>query len=64
MSLRSRQHSVDGRIQSNPSPPGDTVLGLEGQVRLFLPKLDRYRQGVQGILRPVDALRLLINAAT
>ena len=64
MSLRSRKHSVDGRIQSNPSPPGDTVLGLEGQVGLFLPILDRYRQGVQGILQLFDALRLLINSAT
>ena len=64
MSLRSRQHPIDGRIQSNPSPPGDTVLGLEGQVGLFLPILDRYRQGVQGILQLFDALRLLINSAT
>ncbi|EFW26443.1 hypothetical protein HMPREF9057_02177 [Actinomyces sp. oral taxon 171 str. F0337] len=63
-SLRSRQHPIDGRIQSNPSPSGDTVLGLEGQVSLFLPILDRYRQGVQGILQLFDALRLLINSAT
>ena len=45
MSLRSRQHPIDGRIQSDSSPSGDTVLGLEGQVGLFLPILDRYRQG-------------------
>ena len=43
MSLRSRQHPIDGPIQSNPSPPSDTVLRLKGQVGLFLPILDRYR---------------------
>ena len=64
ISLRSRQHPIDGPIQRDPSPSSDAVLRLEGQIGFFLPILDRYRQGMQSILQFFDALGLLFNPAT